>query len=236
MTEEQSFKILNICAYFLLFSRGMLLSALVYIFNRRSVTKPFKPLLWYSFFGFLIALSEIIFVFLVKKYPQDFIPLLNRYEIDDTFFISPLYYLNEILMFGFAYAYVIGGKYFKPLIAVSVVLFLLEIANTIWLEGYKDSQPVGSFLFSSYNILLAILYIKQFYILKFRSKTKKDSFLVISWAILIQSAFSILIYILTKSLFLSNTVLFYQISIVRMIVEGLCILLMAYGVSLVRKK
>jgi hypothetical protein len=162
------------------------------------------------------------------------LPLLKKFEIDDTFFISPFYYLSEILFFGLAYSFALGGRLKKPVIFITLMIFVLEIANTIWGEGYKDAQPLGSFTFSAYNIILALLYIRSFYINKIRSNGLKDSFFVISWAILIPSSLSILFYLLTKSLFEADTLLYYNVSIFRMAAESICFLVFAYGVTLIR--
>lgn len=221
--------------YLLLFIRFLIV--LICLFNMRWVlkSKAHRFIFFYSLLAFSIALFELIFIYVANHYTNQIMPYLERYEIDDTFFISPFYYLNEIIFCGLAFSYAIGGRFQKPIQIITVLLAVLEIGNTIWGEGYKDAQSFGSLGLALFLIGLSLLYLKNFYTLKINTKSIKDSFFVISWGLLIPSMLSLLIYTFTKSLFDSDTVLYYQISIFRMTVEGFCLILVAYGISLLRK-
>ncbi|PWK17340.1 hypothetical protein LV89_04441 [Arcicella aurantiaca] len=233
---DKTKQVLELCAYLLILSRGMLFVISLYCRKNYHLDKAMKVLFYVTLIGFVIAIGEILFIYLVKHYTTFFLPYLQKYEIDDTFFISPFYYLNEILFYGLAYSYSLGNKYTRPIQIVTFVLFIAEIINTIWLEGYKDSQPVGSFIFSSYNIALSFFYLKNFYAKNLRSNSTKDGILIISWGILLQSVLSIFIYILSKNIFNDDVILYYKISIFRMVIESLCFVVMAYGVWLSRNR
>lgn len=161
-------------------------------------------------------------------------PLLTRFKIGNTFFISPFYYVNELFFYGFAFSYALGGEYRKPIQIISLTLFVFEICNTVWGEGFRDAQTLGSMIVSFVNISFALLYFQNFYTKKINSNSRKDSFAIISWGILIPAVLSIFIYAFTKNLFETNEILYYQISIFRMIVESLSFLIIAYGIWIIR--
>jgi hypothetical protein len=238
MSEKEYTLLLINIGYVILFARFIIV--LVCLLNYKWVLKYKAHLfiLLYAVFALLISLSELLFIYMATYHVKPLMPYLIKYEIDDTFFISPFYYLNEILFYGLAYSYAINGKGKQntTLLGFTILLFITEIINSIWGEGYKDSQPIGSFIFSAFNIVISFMYLKNIFITDIRMNYMRDSFSIISIGILIPSLLSILIYVLTKDLFNSNPILYYKISIFRMTLEILCFLIVAYGISLVRNK
>ncbi len=235
MTSIELYRISLYLGYSLLMARSVLL--LTFIYNGKSVlrSKPHKLLLIYSIIAVITAVFEAFFVFLVNQFKEFFIPILKKLEISDTFFISPFYFLDEFLFVGLAFAFAVKAQLKKILISVSLVCFFAEIINTIWLEGYKNSQTFGSLGLSLFNIFISLLYLKEFLKTKNQKNSLKDSFFIISISILIPYTFSVLLYVTTKSLFEENYILFQKLQFFRISLEGLCLLLMAYGVSLVKK-
>ena len=232
MNERFLIKILYTLGIILLLSRLLVLICGIIFFKYLKRNRKFNFLLSYTTISILIALFELSFVWIADNFTNLIMPFLIKFSISNTFFLSPLYYLNEILFIGLSYSYALDKGY-KKFIQISVsFLFIAEILNSVFWEGYQDAQTFGSLGNSIFQIILSFLYIKNFYSTKFGST--KDSFLIISWAIFISSTFSIFVYFLTNYLFTNDTILYYQISIFRMIVESLCLLLMAYGVSFIR--
>jgi hypothetical protein len=235
MNETQIMQWLYFCGVFLLIARGLIVVSYLRQLPQFLKYKEHSFLFFGALIGFLIGLFEMIFVYLVKTHTVFFLPYLQRYEIDDTFFISPLYYLNEIIFYGLAFSYAIGGRLQKIIQWIVVLLALAESINTFGVEGYKDAQSVGSLAISAFSIFLSVLYIQNFYTKKIRTIGFRDSFFVISWGILIPAILSLLVYVFTKSLFDTDTFLYYKISIFRMLIESFCLLLVAYGVYLIRR-
>lgn len=220
--------------YFLLLARFAILISFLFKYRWVIKSNTHRYLLFYGVFALSIALIEQAFIYIANNYTDAILPFLNKYEIDDTFFTSPLYFLNEIIFLGIALSNGIGGKLKKYLIQIVFIFSTLEILNTIFYEGYKDSQTLGSFSTSLFLIVLALLYISLVSNKNHKSNSK-DSFFIIACAILALNIFSILIFLFTKGLFETNTRLYYQISVFRMAIEIICLLVFAYGGSLVKK-
>jgi hypothetical protein len=191
-------------------------------------------MLWYALIAFLINFFEAFFIRIVNLFKAQIVPILQRLEIDDTFFISPFYYVNELLFLGLFYSRVLKDRTGEIVRYAAFALAGLEILNTIFWEGYKDAQQIGSLLPSINGIVLPLLYFRQFYTQKIKVVATQKSYGFISWGILIPYIFSTLFYFLSNTLYSNYPILFYQLSIVRMSIDIIGILMMAYGVSLVR--
>lgn len=226
-------KILYTLGIILLISRLVVLICSISLFKYIKKNGRLSYLITYASIAFLIAAFELSFVWIADNFTSFILPYLIKFNISNTFFTSPLYYLNEILFLGLSYSYALGDNYKKPIQISVMLLFIAEVVNTIFVEGYKEAQTFGSLGNSIFQIILSFLYIKNFYSTKFGST--KDSLLIISWAIFISSTLSIFVYFLTNYLFKNDTILYYKISIFRMIIESLCLLLMAYGITLAKK-
>ncbi|MDZ7897414.1 MAG: hypothetical protein U5N85_05220 [Arcicella sp.] len=216
--------------YFLILTRLIIILSFFPNLRWAFKNKAYRFLFMYALIALSIALFELIFIYVCNHYTSSIMPLLTRFKIGDTFFISPLYYLNSLFFYGFTFSYALGSNYRKPIQIISLALFAFEICNTIWGEGFRDAQTAGSLIVSFVEIGFSLLYLQNFYTEQLNKNVTKDSFAVISWGILIPAILSIFIYAFTKKLFETNEILYYQISIFRMIIESLCFLIIAYGV------
>ncbi len=223
-----------ISGYLLLVARGVLLFILIKRLSHLNKPSSFSVLFWYALIALLIAIFEVSFVGIATHFQAQIVPILQKLEIDDTFFISPFYYVNELLFLGLFYSRVLKGKTGEIVRYAAFVLAGLEILNTVFGEGYKDAQKIGSLLLSLNGIVLPLLFFRQYYTQKNNTSFTQKAYSWISWGILIPYIFSLLVYFLSDTLHTNFRILFYQLSIVRMSIDIIGILMMSYGVSLVR--
>ncbi|MCU0326279.1 MAG: hypothetical protein MUF45_13640 [Spirosomaceae bacterium] len=226
MTEEQAYKILSVFAYLLILSRGILLLTTLNVFRQ---SRAIKALFWYALIAFIIAIGEMTFIYLVKNYTEYFMPFLKRFEISNTFFISPLYYINELVFISLFFYQILKDKY-PQIFLIGCLLAILEIINTLFFEGYKEAQFWGSLVYILNNIILSILYIYNFNTQKLNQIPTKHSYYLIALAILIFYLLSLFIYLLTKFIFDDFTIIYYQLSIFRMSVQFLGYLVMSFAI------
>lgn len=234
MSELEIYKLTVLLGYILLFARFVLILVIIRGRHYFIIQSPFKVLYWYAIFAFIINIFEVSFVNIVNLFKNQLIPILQKLEIDDTFFISPFYYVNELLFLGLFYSRVLKDKTGEIVRYVAFALAGLEILNTVFGEGYKDAQKIGSLLLSLNGIVLPLLFFRQYYTQKNDTSFTQKAYTWISWGVLVPYIFSLLIYFLSDSLVTNYPILFYQLSIVRMSIDMIGILMMAYGVSLVR--
>jgi hypothetical protein len=233
MTEtEYGYLVINV-GVFLLFSRGVLLLTFLLKPNIYLLSSNYKPLFWYALIAFLIASLENIIIYLANRRTEFILLMLEKSEISNTFFTSPLYIINELIFIS---------VYFSKILKINRIFFfgvflsLLELLNTVFLEGYKDAQTFGSLVVSFWNIFLSGLYFSKESKEVFKRNVFGSPSFYFSAGLFISNSLSIFIYFITKALFKDDTILFYKISIFRMIVEALCFLTMGYGIGLIKKR
>ncbi|TKT92771.1 hypothetical protein [Dyadobacter frigoris] len=232
MTESDFGHTIIKFGYILLAARGVILFAFLVRCSGKPVSRLLKPLFYWSIFAFVIALIEVSFISLVNSFPDFFVPYLDRFDIHDTFFTSPFYYLNEILFLGIFFSQIYGERAGKIILITSISLFALEILNSLFWEGYKDAQKIGSFSDSVFIIILSLLFFQRHFISKIKNPLSNDALNLVVWGFFSISTFSILILFFSDRLFDDFPTLFYQISIGRMIIETMGLMLIAYGVSI----
>lgn len=232
MTESEFGQLVIKIGYALLAARGAIAGVFLLRYGGVPDYAVLRPLFWYALFALVIAIFESSFIGLVNTFPDFFVPYLTRFEIDDTFFISPLYYLNELWFLGLFFSRIVKGQTGKLIRIVSVCLFFLEILNTLFGEGYKDAQKIGSFCLALYLIVVSILFFKQHFINKIGNSLSTDALNLIVWGFFCINTFSILILFFSDRLYNDLPSLFYQISMGRMAIEIFGLLLIAYGVRL----
>ncbi|MEA5458135.1 hypothetical protein VB796_03765 [Arcicella sp. LKC2W] len=234
MTErEYGYLVINV-GVFLLFSRGILL--LIFLIKQPSIylrNSNYKPLFWYALIAFSIAFLENIIIYLANQRTEFILLVLEKLEISNTFFTSPFFYINELIFIS---------VYFSKILKINKIFFFgvflacIELLNTFFFEGYKDAQTYGSLIVSFWNIFLSGLYFSKESKEVFKRNIFKSPVFYFSSGLFISNSLSIFIYFITKALFKDNTILFYKISIFRMIIEALCFLAMGYGIGLIKKE
>lgn len=220
--------------FIVLLARGII--AATFLWQKIGIPKNIviRPLFWWAIFGFIIATFEVSFIALVNTFPSYFVPYLTRFNIGDTYFISPLYYLNEILCLGLFFANLLEGHGKSRIRRITILLFILEISNTIFWEGFHNPQKFGTFFMALYIIILSLIFFRYNLLKGVNRPLVNDAYNIIVWGLFGINSLSILIYFFSESLFSDFPTLFYQISIFRMLFESVCLLVVAIGVSKVK--
>jgi hypothetical protein len=232
MTESEFGQWVIKIGYLLLAARGAIVGVFLWRYAGVPDNRILKPLFWYAVIAFAIAVFESSFIGIVNTFPDFFVPYLTKFEIDDTFFISPLYYLNEFWFLGLFFSRIVHGREGRFIGIAAVCFFILEIVNTVFFEGYKDAQKIGSFCLALYLIVVSVLFFKQHFINKVGNSLSTDALNLIVWGFFCINTFSILILFFSDRLYNDLPSLFYQISMGRMAIEIFGLLLIAYGIRL----
>lgn len=232
MTESEFGQWVIRVGYVLLAARGAIVAVFLWRYRGAPVNPILRPLFWYAVIALCIAIFESSFIDLVNAFPEFFVPYLTQFEIDDTFFISPFYFLNELWFLGLFFSRIIYGQTGKIVAQVAMLLFFLEILNTAAGEGYKDAQKIGSLSLSLFLIVVSVLFFNQHFINKVADSLSTDALNLIVWGFFCINSLTILILFFSDRLYNDLPSLFYQISMGRMAIEIFGLLLIAYGVKL----
>lgn len=230
MTEVEFNSLIVKVGYLETALRGWLVACFFIAGPRVRKSPVITPLFWWAAGIFLISVLELAFITAVNTYPDFFVPYLDRFNIHNTFFTSPLFYLTGILGLGIFFSRAIGGSTGKFVFVVSFTLAVAEILNSLFGEGFREAQKIGSAGMALFKIILCVLFFRKNFIKGVDKSLKDDALNLIVWGVFSISSLTILVLIFSNSLYSGFTILFYQISLGRMIIEMLGILLIGYGV------
>lgn len=175
---------------------------------------PYLYLLLYFATGVALNWAVLFFVDYATEHYATLAPLLNRWEIDDTFFADPLYYLrNAILLGAFVYGVLPSSTQKRWVLLSSVTLAVFTIWNTLWGETYKEQQVVGSTLDNLYKIFLGVSLLYWVFRSNLGRSLMRNPHYWFAVAILIIACGSGLIDALSNRMFEQTSVLFHQIHI-----------------------
>lgn len=196
---------------------------------------PYLYLLSYFMLGALLNWATSAFVEYATKHYDEIKGVLTKWEIDDTFFVDPLYFLRNIIFLGaFTYFSIADQRLKRLVMYVSIALGFFVIWNSFWGETYKDYQAVGSTLDNLYKILLggSIMY------WIFQSTTSrvlwKKPHYWFAMAIIVIGAISGLIDLLSNSMFKQTSVVFYQVHTLKNVFMMLAFVMFTIGVHFVK--
>lgn len=231
MSEKELYHFYVKIGYFATICRIVLMVILSYKYVQTK-QKPLGYLLSYAAIAVLISLFELVIIELSSQRNTKVIELLSYFKIDSTFFTSPFFYINSIIFHCLFYSHLFK---IRGLFYLGLFLAFVEIVNSIFFEDYRQPQQFGMMLYSITNLFLAGTYIRYLYLNKVNKNLLQMPYFIISVANAIPFIFSILLYFLTKHIFEAETNTFYKLSILRLIIDGVCYLAIGYGVWKVRK-
>ena len=123
-------------------------------------SKPYIYLFLYFATGALLNWSVSAFVEYTGNHYKEIAHILTKYEIDDTFFADPIYFIRNFIFMGlYAYTLVENKSYKNSIKIISVVDILFTIVNSFWGETYKVYQAIVSSVDNELKIfIVGIIY------------------------------------------------------------------------------
>ena len=156
------------------------------------------------------------FVDLATKYWSIIGPTLQRWKIDDTFFMDPVYALRNAILLGLFLKDSIKNQKHVQIIKRSVGIYALFIViNTCFIEGYDLYQTFGTLLDNIFKVVISLYLFRILFLTSHQRRLSKIPYFWIALGFLIIGIFSGLIDGLSSKMFEQTTTLFYQAHIVK---------------------
>lgn len=186
--------------------------------------------------AYLISLTLNVFVIWLIEYTSKednylkIKPILDHLEIDDTFFVDPIFFLKNYIFYGgFVW---FSLKKSKSFVLLLLALTLFTIINTTWGESYKNYQAWGTIVD---NIFLTSLGGMTLHVL-FRETLNKNLIRIplfwFSISFIVTGVIGGLIDVLSNYMYKETQVLFFQLHALKNMFSILAYLFFAYGVYL----
>ncbi len=198
-------------------------------------SKPYIYLFLYFATGALLNWSVSAFVEYTGNHYKEIAHILTKYEIDDTFFADPIYFIRNFIFMGlYAYTLVENKSYKNSIKIISVVDILFTIVNSFWGETYKVYQAIGSSVDNAFKLFIGgIIYYWIFSKLPAKKLWRIPHYWFAS-AIIVIGAFAGLIDFLSNYMFKETSTVFYIVHIVKNCFMILAFVLFTIGIYFVR--
>ncbi|MBA4848779.1 hypothetical protein [Emticicia sp. BO119] len=200
-------------------------------------SKPYIYLSLYFATGALLNWSVSVFVEYSGKHYEEIAHILTKYEIDDTFFVDPVYFIRNFIFMGlYAYALVEKKSLKDTILIISATGILFTVLNSFWGETYKVYQAIGSSVDNAFKIFIGgIIYYWIFSKLPAKKLWKIPHYWFAS-AIITIGAFAGLIDFLSNYMFKEVSTVFYIVHIIKNCFMILAFILFTIGIYFVRIK
>jgi len=234
MTEAQTEEYLRLIGKIATYVSFLLL-LLALIKFRIFTKKPYVFLLVYFIAGFSLNWFTSWFLTYARANREAMTPFLTKWEIDDTFFVDPFYFLKNFIFMGLFTYYLLSRSSIKKWVAIiSGLGIIFTIINSIWGETYKIYQVWGSSFDNVYKVLIGFLIIKWIFNSNLSRKITDIPAYYFAIAFIIIGAIAGLIDALSNAMFGETTILFNQVHILKNVFMIVAFVLLSIGVLKVK--
>lgn len=199
--------------------------------------KPDVFLLVYFLVGALLNWGTSWFVDFATKNYEKVRPFLDKFEISNTFFVDPLYFLKNFILLG-AYTYfLVDNKVLKRnILILSAACILFTVINSLYGETYKQYQSWGSVVDNVYKAFIGFVLVRYVFYTKLNKPLTRIPQTYFAAAILLVAVVAGLIDFLSNEMFSDHSSdWFYRVHIVKNIFMIGAFLLFTTGVYHTRK-
>lgn len=127
-------------------------------------TRPNIFLLAYFMVGVLLNWGTLWFVEYATENYEKIKPLLDKYDIGNTFFVDPLYFLKNFIFLGLYTYFLVDNKPLKRnILILSAGCILFTVFNSLYGETYKEYQSWGSVADNLYKIFIGVVLVRYIF-------------------------------------------------------------------------
>ena len=117
----------------------MLIPISLGIYNIKYLNKPLKIFLWYCIVSLILNLMEQLVIWSTGHFIDVLLPLLKKWDIKNTSFLSILFYSKNFIFLGLFFKGIlnhwINMSWIKPLI---IILVIITWTNHLFIEGFRS--------------------------------------------------------------------------------------------------
>ncbi len=197
------------------------------ILNRKYLNKSLTVFAAYCVLTIILNYIESSFLWFTDNYEDYILPILEKWDITNTFFLSIFYYLKNILLIGLFYNLIYPKK--NLIHFISGCLALLLLVNYFFYEGYKEMGLINPILDSSFLIFLPLFFLWKTQINSLRVSLIKNPYFWISIGLILPNLLSLFIYVVGDFVYENDFILYIKFYVVRNIFEIIAQILFSIG-------
>ncbi len=192
-----------------------LLPIIVGIYKFKNLNRLLRFFLLYQVLLFLYNLFIQLFIWAVGRYTSWFLPFLEKFDIQNTHFLSIGSRLLDIFFVGFFFSVLLK----EQLLSISVkfltlITFLFAIYAYLFIDNHNEYGVVNPVMSKLFIILSSLLYIvRAFREIKLNISLNRNSYFIIAIGLLFPNLFSLLLSLFGDNLYQTDFILYIKMKI-----------------------
>lgn len=185
---------------------------------------------FYCICTLLTNIFEQVLVYLIDHNTDFFLPYLNYWEIDNTFFLAILYYLKDFLIIGWFFSLILPfGSSNKYILWISWLLAFASFFNYCFIEGYKVYGVFNPTADAFFMIILPLVYLWFSQKQSLRIPLRKNPYFWICIGLVVPNLFTLFLYFTGSAIYEKDFVLYAKLYSIKNLFEIISQFLISYG-------
>ena len=212
-------------------SAVMIIPIVTALIKRKYLDRKLKIFLAFCIISFTIAVLEQLFLWSAKKYYYEFWkPILDYWEIKNTFFLQILAHFRDFALLGsFFSAVLYPGKVYKLVGLISIILAIASIVNYFFIEGYKEPGVFNPTADAIYCFIVPMISMWYLYHIDSKIAMYKNPVFWISLGLILPNLLGLFLYFTSDFLEGENYPLYVNLMLIKNFFEIIGIILITIG-------
>ncbi|WP_373553708.1 hypothetical protein [Haliscomenobacter sp.] len=212
-------------------SAVMIIPIMAALIKWKYLDRKLKIFLAFCVISLAIALLEQLFLWSAKKYYHEFWkPILDYWEIKNTFFLQILAHVRDFVLLGWFFSTVLyPGKVYKLVGLISMILAIASIVNYIFIEGYKELGVFNPTADAIYCFIVPMIGMWYLYHNDSKIAMYKNPVFWISLGLILPNLMSLFLYFTSDFLQKEDYTLYVNLMLIKNFFEIIGIILITIG-------
>lgn len=194
----------------------MLIPIVVALMNFRKLNRPLKLFLLYLAVDFLIALFMQTFIWATGTYKDYFKPLLDKWGIHDTNFISIINFLTTFILLGWYFSSVFKSiRIQKTIKIISALLFTIAIIENFFGHDFRNYDSFNATTYAIFCMALPLFHLWFVYNTMTEVTIRKNPYFWIDIGLLIPNMMGLFLHLAGNKLYETDMILYFKLSIAK---------------------
>ena len=214
------------------FFSGIFILLLIVLRFRMNWNKPLKVFFYY--YILTLVLNSLVqgIIWLTGIYVDFFSPILEYWEITNTFFFQILFQLKNFILLSIFYHLIFPIKHYKKyILRIGQILSIIALVNYFFIVGYKKLGVFNPSANVIYSLLLPLIYLWYSQEYSLRIPLSKNPYFWFSIGLIIPNLIGAFIFFAGDYIHTDNFILYCQMYSLKNLFEILGQILIAIGFS-----
>jgi hypothetical protein len=194
----------------------MIIPIIVASVYSKKINRSQRIFLYYLIGAFVIAFLARVFVWSTGAYKDFWMPYLNKWNLHDSNFISIAAYLFNFGLLGWYFSSVFDSERIqKKIKIVSAILFVFAIIDNFFIHDWRAYNSDVATASAIYCALLPLIHLGSVYRTLTEITVQKNPYFWIDLGFIVPNVLGLFLHFVGDTLFETDKILYYQISIVK---------------------